>query len=103
LLRQLYTLALQHNLSIRAVHRPGVDNTLADFLSRPALHRDDPVAVWQATHPLRSLELSSVSLVVSEQFVNSSTLSPASLFASTHNAPTPPASAYIAHSAAPSA
>jgi hypothetical protein len=103
LLRQLYTLALQHNLSIRAVHRPGVDNTLADFLSRPALHRDDPVAVWQATHPLRSLELSSVSLVVSEQFVNSSTLSQASLFASTHNALTPPVSASIAHSAAPSA
>ena len=103
LLRQLYTLALQHNLSIRAVHRPGVDNTLADFLSRPALHRDNHVAVWQATHPLRSLELSSVSLVVSEQFANSSTWSPASLFASTHNAPTPPASAFIAHSAAPSA
>jgi hypothetical protein len=103
LLRQLYSLALHHNLSIRAVHRPGVDNTLADFLSRPALHRDDPVAVWQATHPLRSLDLSSVSLVVSEQFVNSSTLSQASLFASTHNAPTPPVSALIAHSAAPSA
>ena len=44
LLRQLYSIACKHNISIRAQHRPGVENTLADFLSRPELHRDDHVA-----------------------------------------------------------
>ena len=103
LLRQLYALALQHNLSIRAVHRPGVDNTLADFLSRPSLHHDNHVAVWQATHPSRAHELSSVSLVFSGHFVNSSTWSPASPFASTRSAHTRPANASTNLSAAPSA
>jgi hypothetical protein len=103
LLRQLYALALKHNLSIRAVHRPGVDNTLADFLSRPALHKGNHVAEWQATHPSRSLELSSVSLVYSGPFVDSSTWSPASLSASTRNARTPPVNAHSTRYAAPSA
>lgn len=103
LLRQLYALALEHNLSIRAVHRPGVDNTLADFLSRPALHRDDHVAGWRATHPSRSSELSSVSLVCSGQFVASSTWSRASLSASTRSVHTPLVNASIGPSAAPSA
>ena len=43
LLRQLYSIALQYNLSIRAQHRPGVDNVLADFLSRPELHKHNHV------------------------------------------------------------
>ena len=103
LLRQLYALALEHNLSIRAVHRPGVDNILADFLSRPTLHRDDHVAVWQASHPSRSSELSSVSLVCSGHFVDSSTWSPASLSASTRSERTPPVNASFGPSAAPSA
>jgi hypothetical protein len=44
LLRQLYSIALQHNIRIQAVHRPGIENTLADFLSRPALHQHRHVA-----------------------------------------------------------
>ena len=36
LLRQLYSLALQYNLSIRAQHRLRVDNVLADFLPQSA-------------------------------------------------------------------
>jgi hypothetical protein len=103
LLRRLYSLALQYNLSIRAVHRPGVDNTLADFLSRPALHTGNHMAAWKATHPSRSLELSSVSLVYSKQFVDSSTWSPASPSVSTLNARTPPVSVIISRCAAPSA
>jgi hypothetical protein len=103
LLRQLYTLALRYNLSIRAVHRPGVDNTLADFLSRPTLHNDNHVAVWQATHPSRSRELSSVSLVSSVQFVSSSTWLPVSPSVSTRSVRTPHANDYMNRSAAPSA
>jgi hypothetical protein len=103
LLRQLYALALHHNLSIQAVHRPGVDNTLADFLSRPTLHHDNHVAVWQATHPTRSHELSSVSLVSSEQFVNSSTSSLASPSVSTRSVRTPHVNGSMSRCAAPSA
>jgi hypothetical protein len=103
LLRQLYALSFEHNLSIRAVHRPGVDNTLADFLSRPMLHKDNHVAVWQATHPSRSSELSSVSLVRSGHFVNSSTWSPPSPSASTRSGRTPPVNALTRRYAAPSA
>ena len=39
LLRALYALAAQHNFNIRAIHRAGVDNIVADFLSRPLLHK----------------------------------------------------------------
>ena len=35
----LHEWALQHGVTVRAVHRPGVDNALADFLSR---NRPDP-------------------------------------------------------------
>ena len=84
LLRQLYGLALSYNLSIRARHRPGVDNVLADFLSRPELHRDDHVAQWAATYPAARNCLSSVSLVSSRLYVHSSTDSPATLSDSTH-------------------
>ena len=38
LLRQIFTIAVEHNLDLWAEHRAGVDNVLADFLSRPALH-----------------------------------------------------------------
>ena len=84
LLRQLYGIALQYNLSIRAQHRPGVDNVLADFLSRPELHRHDHVTQWAATHPAASACLSSVSLVSSRLYVHSSTASPGTPSDSTH-------------------
>ena len=35
LLREIYTIAVENNISLYARHRPGVDNVLADFLSRP--------------------------------------------------------------------
>lgn len=103
LLRQLYGLALQHNISLRAAHRPGVDNTLADFLSRPALHQHDHVAQWKATHPSRCADLSVVSLVSSAPFVASSTYSPDTLFGSTRSSRTPRGNAPSAPSAATSA
>ena len=84
LLRQLYSLALRYNLSIRSQHRPGVDNVLADFLSRPELHHDNQVAHWATTHPADSARLSSVSLVSSRLYVHSSTASPATRSDSTH-------------------
>ena len=77
LLRQLYSIACEHNISLRAEHRPGVDNTLADFLSRPDLHRHDHVAQWIIAHPSSSARLSAVSLVSSKHYVSSSTSSPA--------------------------
>jgi hypothetical protein len=95
LLRQLYTIALRYNLHIRACHRPGVDNTLADFLSRPELHRGDHVAQWTTTHPSASACLSSVSLVSSRLYVNSSTASPATRSDSTRTSRT-------SHDSAPS-
>ena len=84
LLRQLYSVALRYNLSIRAQHRPGVDNVLADFLSRPELHRGNHVAQWAVTHPADRDCLSSVSLVSSRLYVHSSTASPATRSDSTH-------------------
>lgn len=39
LLRSLCDLSLQHNFSFTAVHRPGVDNELMDWASRPSVHR----------------------------------------------------------------
>jgi hypothetical protein len=77
LLRQLYSIALRYNLSIRAQHRPGVDNVLADFLSRPGLHGHNHVSQWAATHRADSARLSSVSLVSSRLYVHSSAASPA--------------------------
>ena len=88
LLRQLYGIALRYNLSIRAKHRPGVDNELADFLSRPVRHRHSHVTQWAVTHPADSACLSSVSLVSSGHYMHSSTASPVTLSASAHTSPT---------------
>ena len=88
LLRQLYSIAFKHNISIRAEHRPGVENTLADFLSRPELHRDDHVARWAAAYAPASARLSSVSLVSSKRYVSSSISSPVTPSASTPASPT---------------
>jgi hypothetical protein len=91
LLRSLYDLALRYNFSIRARHRRGVDNGLADFLSRPQLHKNDHLRQWRsllqtqaATQLLTSETLSpspsfvpvlrSVCLVHSRQFVDSNSV-----------------------------
>jgi hypothetical protein len=70
LLRQLYSLTVQHNIHMEAVHRKGEDNVLADFLSRPKLHLHNHVEQWQRTHPSLSHALLSVSLVSSQEFVS---------------------------------
>lgn len=41
LLRALYSLSAEYNFNIRAFHRPGVQNVVADYLSRPDKHRYD--------------------------------------------------------------
>ena len=62
LLRALYSLAARFNFSVRAFHRPGVDNVVADYLSRPEKHE------FSFAHPLASsLPLSSVHLVSSNR------------------------------------
>jgi hypothetical protein len=103
LLRQLYGIALQYNISIRARHRPGVDNTLADFLSRPELHQHHHVAQWRAAYPDRSADLSAVSLVFSKQYVDLSTCSPDTRSVSTRGSPTARDSKSSAASAPPCA
>jgi hypothetical protein len=78
LLREIYTIAIEQNLDLWAVHRAGVDNTLADFLSRPALHGGgDGAAIthaWARTHPSLSAALRSVSVVHSHQFMRPTAL-----------------------------
>ena len=68
LLRGIYTIAVDYNISIRAKHRPGVDNVLADFLSRTQL-RDAAAIVdaWRNTEHSASLSLLSVSFIHSHQ------------------------------------
>jgi hypothetical protein len=44
LLRAMCGLCLEYNIAMRATHRPGVENVLPDYLSRPAKHRYDPMA-----------------------------------------------------------
>jgi hypothetical protein len=71
LLRRLYFIALQNNLDIRAEHRPGVSNTLADFLSRPDLHRDNHCSNWARQFPSEAHRLRSVCVVSSRDFYKS--------------------------------
>jgi len=103
LLRQLYSIACKYNVSIRAQHRPGVDNTLADFLSRPELHRGDHIAQWVAAHPSASARLSSVSLVSSKHYASSSTASPGTPCVSTLASPMNRGSAFSTPSVLPCA
>ena len=71
LLREIYTIAVENNISLYARHRPGVENVLADFLSRPELHGStDIVGTWSAAYPSMSARLSLVSHVHSQQFGN---------------------------------
>ena len=103
LLRRLYAVALQYNVHLHARHRPGTENLLADFLSRPALHGHQHLARWSAAHPDRAAALSSVSLVSSGHYIGSSTSSPTCPSAPTLGSRTAPASAHFARCAAPSA
>jgi hypothetical protein len=71
LLREIYSISLNYNISIYARHRSGQDNVLADFLSRPDLHSTTHIVrQWRSTHPSLSHLLSHVSVVYSGQFLN---------------------------------
>ena len=43
ILKRLFKLSLDFNFSISAKHFPGSLNVIADFLSRPSLHKSDPL------------------------------------------------------------
>ena len=53
-LRAIFAIAMECNISIYAQHRPGEQNVLPDFLSRPEHHHNaaNVVDVWRAAHPL---------------------------------------------------
>jgi hypothetical protein len=69
LLREIYSIAVAFNIAIAAEHRPGVDNVLADFLSRPSLHgHPDVVRAWRLAYPDEAARLVSVSHVYSRDF-----------------------------------
>jgi hypothetical protein len=78
LLREIYSMAVELNLDLWAVHRAGVDNVLADFLSRPTLHGGgNGTAIthaWKLAHPHLSATLHSVSVVYSHQFMRPTVL-----------------------------
>jgi hypothetical protein len=46
LLRAIADLSTRLNVSLKAVHRPGEENLLADLLSRPSIHQGDPISHW---------------------------------------------------------
>jgi hypothetical protein len=46
LVRAMFDLSFRCHLSIRARHIAGTSNVLADFLSRPSLHRHEPLMQW---------------------------------------------------------
>ena len=69
LLREIYSIAVAFNIAISAKHRPGVDNVLADFLSRPSLHGNpDIVCAWRLAYPDAAARLVYVSRVCSRDF-----------------------------------
>lgn len=69
LLRAMFDLATKLNCSVKAVHRPGEQNVLADLLSRPELHQNDIIRQWNVTQPVHSklFPVSRVLTVCSEQ------------------------------------
>jgi hypothetical protein len=95
LLREIYAISANYNISIYARHRSGVDNVLADFLSRPDLHGHTHIVQrWRSAYPSLSHRLSIVAVVYSHQFVHrwvlpGSTSSSTTLFARTRGRPTP--------------
>jgi hypothetical protein len=70
ILRALYKLALTYNINISAEHIRGVDNVLADFLSRPEHHKHKHISQWKKIHPSLSVQLSCVSILSSLKFVD---------------------------------
>ena len=69
LLRALYDLCSRINCSVTAIHRAGHLNVVADYLSRPALHGNDPLANWTHTDifaMLRCVFLSSSQICLRE-------------------------------------
>ena len=94
-----HRLPAQHLHSRRAPPRGGQCRYAPDFLSRPALHRNDHVARWAAADPFASAHLSSVSLVSSKHYVSSSTSSPATPSVVTPASPTSQGNASSAPSA----
>lgn len=70
ILRELYDLANEYNFDVFAKHRAGVDNQLADFLSRPDHHQHDHIRRWPRFRGTHSADLCHVSLVSSQQVVS---------------------------------
>lgn len=110
LLRAIYALSLEYNISIYARHRPGVENVLADFLSRPEYHgrTADVVSAFHAAHPTLTHMLRAVSVVHSRQIGNghvrpSAPSTQASNTPATPSTPTTPNSALSSASAISSA
>ena len=92
LLREIYSIAVAFNIAISAQHRPGVDNVLADFLSRPSLHgHPDIVCAWRLAHPDDATRLLYVSRVCSRDFGGRRARPSSALSATSPSAPTPSA------------
>jgi hypothetical protein len=90
LLREIYSISLADNISIYARHRSGVDNVLADFLSRPELHQHEHiVARWQQTHPQLADRLSRVRIVSSSLYIRHRVLPQSTSTSTSHSVPTP--------------
>lgn len=65
LLRAIFDIAFRFHLSIHARHIAGESNVLADFLSRPALHKYNAILNWPSLQPSASLPLSVVHVLPS--------------------------------------
>jgi hypothetical protein len=71
LMREIYAISTADNISLYARHRSGVDNVLADFLSRPDMHGYTHIVQrWRSEHPNMADRLSHVSVVHSNQFIH---------------------------------
>ena len=89
LLREIYSISLSDNISIYARHRSGVDNVLADYLSRPELHgHTHIVSRWQQTYPHMSGLLSRVCVVSSNSFIRQRVLPQSTSTSTTTSEPT---------------
>jgi len=65
LLRAIYRVCAEYNIDVRAQHISGVDNVVADLLSRPALHQYRayvPLTVSQSTLHIHYVHSSSLTL-----------------------------------------
>lgn len=105
-LRALYELATKYNFAIRAEHIPGVDNIVADALSRPG---SQPLSHRAQRSAFSVRDVCSCQLALPElqretrRWSGLCTYSPRCTCARAPARPTPPASASSSSSAAPSA